>query len=112
MERSGSMKKLASFFLLTFFFGFCGCSSNNTLINKEGRQATIAPLDQAKTTAAQTALQSNPDLAPLHLMVKVYGNTAILTGTVKTETQKEEAEALLGKVDGIDKVDDELQVSP
>lgn len=94
----------------------CGCASksnsDSSLINQQGDQASIAPIDKAKTAAAATELQVNPDLAHFHLEVKVFNTTATITGTVDTDAEKAEAEKVVKSVDGVDNVQNNVTVSP
>lgn len=57
-----------------------------------------------------TAIALNRNLSPFTIDVDVEGETAILTGTVDSELDKELAEQVAMEVDGITQVDNRLEV--
>ena len=95
---------------LSFFL--YGCASKNAAAPAAtpNEPALIQPLDQAKSMSAQSMLNADTDLGPLHLRVRVVYDTATLEGSVDNEAEKEKAETLVKSVSGIEKVDNRLVV--
>lgn len=95
-----------------------GCAKEKTqtqstpdwLLSHQNNQTGIAPIDKSRTASAQTALSSDPELAPFHLRVAVFNNKAEITGSVNTDQQKSKAQALVKSVPGIDQVDNKVTV--
>ncbi|WP_223653862.1 BON domain-containing protein [Halopseudomonas nanhaiensis] len=80
-----------------------------------GAGAEDADLRQQLTEARQqgsvwTAIAVNRNLSPFRIDVDVSGDTAILTGTVDSEVDRELAEQVAREVDGINQVDNRLEV--
>lgn len=80
-----------------------------------GVGAEDADLRQQLTEARQqgsvwTALAVNRNLSPFNIDVDIEGDKAILSGTVDSEVDRELAAQVALEVDGINRVDNQLQV--
>lgn len=68
-------------------------------------------LDNARAEGSvSTAIATNRNLSPFSIDVEVQGNTAILTGQVETEVEKDLAEQIARDIDGIESIDNQLTV--
>lgn len=68
-------------------------------------------LDDARAEGSvSTAIATNRNLSPFSIDVDVEGNTAVLTGEVESEVEKDLAEQIAADIDGIENVDNQLQV--
>lgn len=60
--------------------------------------------------SVSTAIATNRNLSPFSIDVDVKGDTAILSGEVETEVEKDLAEQIAHDIDGIENVDNQLKV--
>lgn len=68
-------------------------------------------LDDARAEGSvSTAIATNRNLSPFSIDVDVEGDTAVLTGEVESEVEKDLAEQIAADIDGIENVDNQLQV--
>lgn len=94
---------------------FVALSVAGALAVTAGVGAEDADLRQQLTEARQqgsvwTAIAVNRNLSPFRIDVEIAGDTAILTGTVDSEVDKELAEQVAREVDGINRVDNRLEI--
>lgn len=106
------MKTTKLFFLIIlpviFLLFFIGCDTKEEVQPKPPE--SIQVLDTSRTTGVNTALKSDPDLASLNVKGEVINFTATLTGTVKSQEQKDNAEQLAKTVPGIKTVINNIQI--
>lgn len=68
-------------------------------------------LDDARAEGSvSTAIATNRNLSPFSIDVEVEGDTAVLTGKVESDVEKDLAEQIAKDIDGIEKVDNQLTV--
>lgn len=68
-------------------------------------------LDDARAEGSvSTAIATNRNLSPFSIDVEVEGDTAVLTGEVESDVEKDLAEQIAQDIDGIEKVDNQLKV--
>lgn len=68
-------------------------------------------LDDARAEGSvSTAIATNRNLSPFSINVDVKGDTAILSGEVETEVEKDLAEQIAQDIEGIENVDNQLKV--
>ncbi|WP_150306165.1 BON domain-containing protein [Pseudomonas saliphila] len=68
-------------------------------------------LDDARAEGSvSTAIATNRNLSPFSIDVEVEGDTAVLTGDVESNVEKDLAEQIAKDIEGIEKVDNQLRV--
>ncbi|MEH6387986.1 BON domain-containing protein [Pseudomonas profundi] len=68
-------------------------------------------LDDARAEGSvSTAIATNRNLSPFSIDVEVEGDTAVLTGEVESDVEKDLAEQIAADIEGIDNIDNQLQV--
>lgn len=76
-------------------------------------EAMIARMaDQRQQGKIEGVYLFNPSLDPATLQVEVEGNRATLSGEVESHVQRDLAQELAMSIDGIDTVNNQLQVTP
>src|SRR5438128_10754943 len=90
---------------------YAATPANASPAGPAGLQAAPATSDHAIDKKIEQRLHANASLKPYHLKASVDGGVATLTGTVRTEAQKERA-GQLAMVSGITRVDNQITVDP
>lgn len=100
--------------ILLLFTALClllsaGCA---TIQKQEGpdSRVSIRELDRSKETAIKASFQSDKVLAGEDIHVKVVNLEATLTGTVETQEYKDLAGKVASSVQGIKKVENNLEI--
>ncbi len=76
-------------------------------------EKAVVVLDDAAVTAkVKTALVVSPDLKGLAINVDSLGNVVTLSGTVASESLRQQAETIAKGVDGVQDVKNDLMVKP
>jgi len=119
MLRGSEAAKVSLLATMALFFCVTSCTRKQpveqseppaSILSHQGTAAGIAPLDKTRSASAQTILNSDPELAPLHLQVSVFNDTATVTGSVRNEEQKQKVETLVLRVSGVNKVVNQIQI--
>lgn len=86
---------------------------SHTLMAQAASEQAAGPLLEARQEGSiWTAIALNKHLSPLDIKVDVEQGTARLSGKVENEVERELAERIALDVQGIDKVDNQLQIDP
>jgi hypothetical protein len=86
--------------------GCCG------VVNRIGVALPDEDTDQQRETAVRLALCRDPMLDPRTIVVRVYGPTAVLDGTVDSPLKAMAAEHAAASVLGVERVENRLLVDP
>lgn len=101
-----SFKKLALATATTVLLG------SHCLMAQAATPASGPLLEARQEGSIWTAMALNKHLSPFDIRVKVEQGTAQLAGKVENEVERELAERIALDVQGIDKVDNQLQIDP
>lgn len=101
-----SLKKLALATATTVLLG------SHSLMAQAATPASGPLLEARQEGSIWTAMALNKHLSPFDIQVKVEQGKAQLTGKVENEVERELAERIALDVQGIDKVDNQLQIDP
>lgn len=77
----------------------------------QSAHATKAPSDAEIIARVKTRLSADPSINPLAIEVSVHGGVVTLKGRVQTSAQSERAEQIVRQIEGVQGVDNQLQVS-
>ncbi|GAB7530525.1 BON domain-containing protein [Pseudomonas sp. 3A(2025)] len=100
------LKKLALATATTVLLG------SHSLMAQATTPASGPLLEARQEGSIWTAMALNKHLSPFDIQVKVEQGKALLTGKVENEVERELAERIALDVQGIDKVDNQLQIDP
>lgn len=89
------------------------CDRGDTLANPDGTTTTTAARsDDQLATYVQARYQSDPSIAASDIDVTARNGAVTLRGTVSSDTAREQAATLARQVEGVQSVDNQLQVTP
>lgn len=97
-------KRISAYLVAAVLLAIAGCASNS---EKQGGSYFD---DTAITTKVKTAIFNEPSLKVTEISVKTENNVVQLTGLVKSRADKAKAAEVAGKVEGVKRVKNDLQI--